>query len=228
MYITIEIYKIEETVDFRNLKIIIIDTGAANVHSVNKAVIKAGATPYISKNKFDIRNSDAVIFPGVGSSNAVMRSLINLDLIDEIKFFGNSGKPLLSICVGMQVLFDKSDEGNTKCLGIINGNVKKFPENMVDINNRKMKIPHMGWNKVNIINQNHKILRNIPNHSYFYFVHSFYCEPKDKSKIIANADYGLEVWSIVSDDNIVGTQFPPEKSGDLGISIYKNFIDMVK
>ena len=114
------------------------------------------------------------------------------------------------------------------CIRDRNGNVKKFPENMVDINNRKMKIPHMGSNKVNIINQNHKILRNIPDNSYFYFVHSFYCEPKDKSKIIANADYGLEVCSIVSDDNIVGTQFHPEKSGDLGISIYKNFIDMVK
>ena len=228
MYITIGIYKIEKTVDFRNLKIIIIDTGAANVHSVNKAVIKAGITPYITKSKSDIRNSDAVILPGVGSSNAVMKSLINLDLTEEIKDFGVSGKPLLCICVGMQVLFDKSDEGNTKCLGIINGNVKKFPEKMIDANNRKMKIPHMGWNKVNIINQKHKILKNIPNNSYFYFVHSFYCDPKEKSKIIANTDYGMEVCSVVGDDNIIGTQFHPEKSGDIGISIYKNFIDMVK
>ena len=228
MYITIGIYKIEKTVDFKNLKIIIIDTGAANVHSVHKAVIKVGITPYITKNKSDIRNSDAVILPGVGSSNAVMKSLINLDLKEEIKLYANSRKPLLCICVGMQVLFDKSDEGNTKCLGIIKGNVKKFPENMIDKNNRKMKIPHMGWNKLNIINQNHKILDNIPNNSYFYFVHSFYCIPEEKNKIIANTDYGIEVCSIVSDDNIIGTQFHPEKSGDIGISIYKNFIDMVK
>ena len=101
MYITIGIYKIEKTVYFKNFKIIIIDTGAANVHSVNKAVIKVGITPYITKNKSDIRNSDAVILPGVGSSNAVMKSLINLDLTEEIKLYANSKKPLLCICVGM-------------------------------------------------------------------------------------------------------------------------------
>ncbi|MFL2665177.1 MAG: imidazole glycerol phosphate synthase subunit HisH [Dehalococcoidia bacterium] len=209
------------------MKIIIIDTGAANVHSVNKAVIKAGADPCISKNKIDLRNSDAVILPGVGSSNSVMQSLKSLDLIEEIKLYAKSGKPLLCICVGMQVLFDRSDEGDTNCLGIIKGEVKKFPENMKNENNRKMKIPHIGWNKIKIFHKKHKILNNIPDSSYFYFVHSFFCTPKENNNIIATVNYGIEVSAIVGNNNIIGTQFHPEKSGDLGISIYKNFIDMV-
>ena len=227
MYITIEIYKIDKTLNFRELKIIIIDTGAANVHSVNKAVIKAGADPYISKNKSDLRNSDAVILPGVGSSNSVMKSLNNLNLTEEIKLYARSGKPLLCICVGMQVLFDRSDEGDTNCLGIISGKVKKFSENMMNENGRKMKIPHIGWNKIKIIQKKHNILNDIPNNSYFYFVHSFFCAPKENNNIIATTDYGIEVCAIVGNNNIIGTQFHPEKSGDIGISIYKNFIDMV-
>lgn len=203
--------------------IAIIDYGLGNLASVANALEKLGASYQISSSPAALKKADALILPGVGAARQGMANLkkrkLDKVIIDEIK----KGKPFLGICLGMQLLFDKSEEGNIKCLGILKGTVLKFK--------KKRKVPQIGWNNVKIMNpanpagrQESGIMENIADNNYFYFVNSFYCSPNDKSVIVGETNYGEDFTSIVARDKIVGMQFHPEKSGDAGFKLLKNFI----
>lgn len=196
--------------------IAIIDYKLGNVGSVVNALNYLGVENTVSNNPVVIKKADAIILPGVGAAGQGMENLkkkgLDKIVINEIK----NGKPFLGICLGMQLLFEKSEEGNTKCLGIFKGTVKKF---------KKMrKIPQIGWNDVRIMNKELRIMNGIKTNSYFYFVNSYYCDPKDKTIIAGTTTYGETFASVVAKDNIVGVQFHPEKSGDIGFKLLENFI----
>ena len=203
------------------LKIAIIDYEAGNIRNVYNALLNSGVTPIVTDDRKDLLTSDAIVLPGVGAAKDTMLHLKNKKLIEPINEFVNLGKPFLGICMGLQVLFDYSFEGGGKqdCLGIIHGNVNKFDSSLV--------VPHMGWNTINIVKKS-PLLNGITSSDYFYFVHSFYPDPIDKSVILATTEYGKEFASIVEYKNIFATQFHPEKSGNIGLKIYENFINIVK
>lgn len=194
--------------------IVIIDYGVGNLASVKNALDKLGLNCKISNDPKIIKKAKALILPGVGAAGQGMKNLkkIRLDkvIVEEIK----KGKPFLGICLGMQLLFEKSEEGDVNCLGILKGQVKKF---------KKMKkVPQIGWNQIEI-KQKSNIFDAVENRSYFYFVNSFYCLPKDKKVIAGLTNYGETFASIVAKDNVIGVQFHPEKSGKLGFQLLKNF-----
>lgn len=195
--------------------IVVIDYDIGNTGSVTNALNKIGISSQISSDPTVIKKSKILILPGVGAAGKGMENLkkkkLDKIIIDEIK----SGKPFLGICLSMQLLFDKSEEGNVKCLGIFKGEVKKF---------KKMrKIPQIGWNNVSL-DKTAKIFKEISNNSYFYFVNSYYCDPKDKSLVVSTSTYGEKFASAVEKDNVVGVQFHPEKSGKIGFDLINNFI----
>lgn len=196
--------------------IVIIDYGIGNTGSVVNALNKLGIKNTISSNPSVIKKATGLILPGVGAAGQGMKNLKkrNLDriLIDEIK----NGKPFLGICLGMQLLFEKSEEGNVVCLGIFKGTVNKFK--------KERKVPQIGWNNVRIINNELRIMNGIKTSSYFYFVNSYYCKPDDTSIIAGKTTYGETFASIVAKENIVGVQFHPEKSGSLGFKLLENFM----
>ncbi|MFH1406840.1 MAG: imidazole glycerol phosphate synthase subunit HisH [Candidatus Omnitrophota bacterium] len=195
--------------------IVILDYGMGNLRSVEKGFEQVGFEALISSKPADLEKADAIVLPGVGAFADAMEELRSRKLIEPIKDNIKHGKPFLGLCLGMQLLFTKSYEGSqTPGLGILEGEVKKFKGDL--------KIPHMGWNQIEIKNEC-RILKDIPEDSYFYFVHSYYAEPKDKSVVAAWTDYGGEFASVVCRDNIFATQFHPEKSQELGLKILKNF-----
>lgn len=195
--------------------IVIIDYGLGNLGSVKNTLDKLGVDSMISKSKNDIEKADALILPGVGSAKQGMENLkkekLDVVLINEIK----KNKPFLGICLGMQLLFSESEEGNVKCLNIIGGKVRKF--------NPPLKVPQIGWNEVKV----KKIFKSIPYKSNFYFVNSYYCQPTDKSVVIGESNYGINFCSILIKRNIVATQFHPEKSGRIGLRFIKNWIKLI-
>lgn len=194
--------------------IAIIDYGIGNTGSVVNTFDRLGINNKISSNPAVLMKADAIILPGVGAAGQGMKNLKirNLDrlIIQEIK----RGKPFLGICLGMQLLFEKSEEGNTECLGVLEGVVKKFK--------REKKVPQIGWNSVRLKNSDSKL--KIIDNSFFYFVNSYYCQPKDKRAIIGQTTYGETFASIVSKGNVIGVQFHPEKSGKAGFNLIENFI----
>ncbi|HCG91786.1 MAG TPA: imidazole glycerol phosphate synthase subunit HisH [Dehalococcoidia bacterium] len=199
--------------------IAIIDYGSGNIRSVSQAVKKVCGEPIISADYQEILQCDAAILPGVGSASQAMRELGNRNLSLTIRKFVESGKPIIGVCLGLQVLFDKSEEGNTACIGLIPGEVKEFKTDL--------KVPHMGWNSVNF-EFDHPIFSNIPNQTHFYFVHSYYVQPSEKESIAGTTQYGETNFCSVSiQDNLIATQFHPEKSGTLGLQMYKNFIELI-
>lgn len=198
--------------------IAVIDYGIGNLASVINAFNRLKIPAKISSDPREIKKASALILPGVGAAGEGMKNLKekNLDklLVAEI----NRGKPFLGICLGMQLLFENSEEGDVGCLGIIKGTVLKF--------NKEKKVPQIGWNQIKVKSPKLKVkslFRNIPNNSYFYFVNSYYCEPVDKSVIAAETVYGENFPSVVMQDNIVATQFHPEKSGKVGMQYLKNW-----
>jgi glutamine amidotransferase len=210
-------------------RIVILNTRAANVHSVEKALRKVGADPLVTSDPADIASADAVVLPGVGASDAVMKALNTLNMAEPVKEFAASGKPLLCVCVGLQVLFDSSEEGELSGLGLVEGNVQLIPTGMKDELGTSMKVPHMGWNEVQFTGEEsdrNPLFKGIPQGSRFYFVHSYRCVPDNQAEVAATAQYGVEVCAAVARGNVVGTQFHPEKSGDVGLQIYKNFLDV--
>jgi glutamine amidotransferase len=217
------------TENSNNPRIVVLNTRAANVHSVEKALRKVGADPIVTSDPAELASADAAVLPGVGASDAVMTALNTLDMVEPIKQFAASGKPLLCVCVGLQVLFDSSEEGNLPGLGMLEGNVQQIPTGMRDELGSAMKVPHMGWNKVQFTGEDadrNPLFRGIPQGSHFYFVHSYRCVPDKQAEVAATAIYGVEVCAAVSRGNVVGTQFHPEKSGDIGLKIYENFLDL--
>ena len=210
-------------------RIVVLNTRAANVHSVEKALRKVGADPIVTSDPTELESADAAVLPGVGASDAVMKALNTLGMADPVKEFAASGKPLLCVCVGLQVLFDSSQEGELPGLGLVDGNVELIPTGMTDELGAAMKVPHMGWNEVQFtgddVNRN-PMFKDIPQGSHFYFVHSYRCVPDQQAEVAATSNYGVEICAAVARGNVVGTQFHPEKSGDVGLQIYKNFLDI--
>ena len=203
--------------DRHSLQISIIDYDSGNLRSVAKALEKYGVDPITTSDSDIILKSDAVILPGVGSAPSAMQALSNRNLIEPIKQYIALGKPFFGICLGLQLLFNKTDEGDSDCLGVISGNVRQLSS--------ELKVPHMGWNSIDI-KKTHPILQGIPSGEFFYFVHSYFVVPQESGDITATTDYGEVFCSIYAKDNLIATQFHPEKSGDIGLRIYKNFIDM--
>ena len=202
--------------------IAIIDYGMSNLSSVIRATkyVAPNASVIVTSNPDEINNADKIIFPGQGAAKKCMESITNKNLNKIIKKSCQE-KPFLGICMGMQVLMDFSEENSgTNCLGIVEGKVRKFEPKK----NIKMKIPHMGWNRV-IQKSDHPIWYNIKNESYFYFVHSYFIEPKDKSYVIGETIYGNTFSSIIAKDNIIAIQGHPEKSSSTGLQFLKNFIE---
>ncbi len=206
--------------------IAVIDYGMGNLRSVEKALEKVGAKAIIASTPADISKCDKLVLPGVGAFGDAMRELKRLKLVDPIKDAIGQGKTFLGLCLGMQLLFDASDEApGVKGLSILSGRVKRFKSRK-----NGLKVPHMGWNIIckaaGTGGANAGILKNIPNRSYVYFVHSFYVAPKDKKVTLTNTDYGINFVSGVHEDNIYGFQFHPEKSQELGLKILKNFVNL--
>lgn len=210
-------------------RIVVINTRAANVHSVEKALRKVGADPLVTSDPADLASADAAVLPGVGASDSVMRALNTMGLAGPVKEFAASGKPLLCVCVGLQVLFNGSEEGELPGLGLVEGNVRLIPTGMKDELGASMKVPHMGWNEVVFTgeeSQRNPVFTGIPQGSHFYFVHSYRCVPDKESEIAATTNYGVEICAAIARGNLVGTQFHPEKSGDVGLKIYENFLEL--
>ncbi|MCM8783602.1 MAG: imidazole glycerol phosphate synthase subunit HisH [Candidatus Omnitrophica bacterium] len=202
----------------------IINYRMGNLRSVAKAFEKVGAGVLVTSKIKDLKEAKAIVLPGVGAFGQGMKHLKELGIISVLKDEINKRKPFLGICLGMQLLLSYSEEhGKHKGLDIIKGFVKRFPENF--------KIPHMGWNQVKIRNPKseirNKILKGIPDGSYFYFVHSYYVVPEDKKVIVATTDYGIGFPSVIQKENIWGVQFHPEKSQEWGLKIIKNFVNFV-
>lgn len=199
-------------------RIVIIDYGLGNLRSVQKGLEHVGASPAISGNPEEILAADGIILPGVGAFIDAMKCLVPLKGI--IEEFADSGKPMLGICLGQQVLMSSSEEGGlTDGLDLIQGRVLRFPKS-------ELKVPHMGWNNIRI-KQEHPLFKGIPEDSFVYFVHSYYVDTTAENTL-ASCEYGLEFSASVvnSKGNVMGTQFHPEKSGTTGLKILKNFVEM--
>lgn len=197
----------------------IIDYGMGNLKSVKKALKYIGKECEITSDREYIENSDGLILPGVGAFPEAMKNLRNKRLDVAIKNTVAKGIPMLGICLGMQLLFDTGEEiENCGGLGLIPGNIIKLYGDI--------KIPHMGWNSLNIKKQC-DILDSVPENSYVYFVHSFYADMKYDKNLNAYSVYGVEVPAVVSNGNVYGTQFHPEKSGDVGIKMLENFVKLL-
>ena len=202
--------------------IAVIDYGMGNLRSVEKALEVSGAKTRVTGKPSDIEKADKVVFPGVGAFGAAMLELRRLRLIEPIKDAICEGKPFLGLCLGLQLLFEKSEEApGVRGLCVLKGDVRRF-------RSRALKIPHMGWNNIvhspQSIVHGPDILKGVLSGAYMYFVHSYYVKPKDKDVILTTTDYGIEFVSGVAKDNIYGLQFHPEKSQELGLKILKNFV----
>lgn len=199
--------------------IAIIDYGMGNLHSVSKAVERLGYSTIISADKDEILAADAAILPGVGAFGDAMQQLQETGLVNVVKAFVLTGKPLLGICLGMQLLFETSEEhGMNQGLGLLEGNVVRFQGSF--------KIPHMGWNKIEF--KQSSPLFNELEEGYVYFVHSFHAKLKHEQNLLAVGDYYGPVTAIVNKDNVYGMQFHPEKSGELGMRLLQNFLALTK
>ena len=209
-------------------RIAIINTRAANLHSVSRALEKVGADAEITSDPAVLAGSAGAVLPGVGASDSVMSALNGQGLTPLVQEYAKSGRPLLCICLGMQVLFDSSDEGKLPGLGIIAGTVEKFPGGVRE-NGRRLKVPHMGWNSVRWSEDalRSPVLGGLPDDAYFYFVHSYRCLPDDPDVIAGTTRYGEDVCAAVVSGEVTGTQFHPEKSGETGLKIYANFVRRV-
>ncbi|MCX8077790.1 MAG: imidazole glycerol phosphate synthase subunit HisH [Geminocystis sp.] len=199
----------------------IVDYDMGNLHSVAKGIEKAGAPPLIPHPPKDIPAADAVILPGVGSFDPAMLHLQERDLIPPILDFVKSGKPFLGICLGMQILFDSSEEGKERGLGIIPGTVKRFQSEP------GLTIPHMGWNTIELTQSHHPLWHNLPSSFYVYFVHSYFVFPLNPQVVAARVTHGTQtVTAAIAHENIMAVQFHPEKSADLGLQILGNFVKL--
>ncbi len=197
------------------MSIVIVDYGMGNLSSVYNALLSLKADALISSTPSEVDNASKLILPGVGSFPDAIKGLEKRNLIDPIKRFLTSGKVYLGICLGLQILFEKTEEGNAKGLGIFKGDVRHFQKK------KGFKIPHMGWNSVNF----KKSLKDIKNNSYFYFVHSYYVQVKDKNVVSGTTEYaGERFTSMISKDNIYAVQFHPEKSQEIGLKFLKSFL----
>jgi glutamine amidotransferase len=203
-----------------------IDYGASNIRSAQKAFEAVGASVELTADPDIVLGARKLVLPGVGAFGAGIHALRERDLDSAVKTAVANGIPLLGICLGMQFLFEESDEmGQHEGLGLIPGHVTRF--NFVGEENLggSYKVPHMGWNQIEY-DHAHPLLKDVPSGSHTYFVHSYYCVPTHKEDIVAITQYGLQFTSIVSRDNVHGIQFHPEKSQKRGLQLIKNYLEM--
>ena len=199
----------------QRLQVVVIDYESGNLRSVAKALETNGVTPLVTSVPSSLAQADAVVLPGVGSGPAAMEALRARGLVEPLKGYIASGKPFLGVCLGLQLLLDRTEEGDAPCLGVVPGVVRKLPPGM--------KVPHMGWNSV-VIQEDHPVLADIPPGSHFYFVHSYYADPEDRSGVAGITEYTVPFCSVYTRGNLVATQFHPEKSGRVGLLVYRNFV----
>ena len=198
--------------------IAIVDYGAGNLRSVVNALQRLGYQPTVTSSPHEMLRAEAVILPGVGAAADTMAGLKSLGLIEPIGEYIAASRPFLGVCIGLQVLLTGSEEGGWhEGMNIVPGRVKRLPA--------ELKIPHMGWNQV-CQRKPHPIFRDVPDEANFYFVHSYYAEPNDKSLVAADTEYGILFCSVLARGNLIGTQFHPEKSGENGLKIYENFLNL--
>ncbi|MFS0674799.1 imidazole glycerol phosphate synthase subunit HisH [Ornithinibacillus sp. 179-J 7C1 HS] len=198
--------------------IAIIDYGAGNIKSLQFTLSKLNISNTLTQDKTLIKESKAIILPGVGSFQDAMRELRDAGLDEIIKQEVTNGKPILGICLGMQLFYQSSKEGgHSEGLGLLTGQIERIPSTV--------KVPHMGWNSLNVIQEN-DITANLPVEPLVYFVHSYYANKVDGNDVIANCSYGTEIPVLVQKNNIIGMQFHPEKSSDIGIQLLTNFKEM--
>lgn len=200
--------------------IAIIDYGMGNLHSVSKAVERLGCEAVITADPQTIIEADGAILPGVGAFGDAMQNLRDTKLDDVARFYAGSGKPMLGICLGMQLLFSESEEYGTNVgLNILPGKIIRF--------NGEYKVPHMGWNKLTFLQQQSPLFNGL-SEGHVYFVHSFHAKPELATDLLATTDYHQQVTAIVGRDNVYGMQFHPEKSGELGMQLLGNFLALTK
>ncbi len=195
-------------------RLVVIDYGLGNLASVANALEKLGIPFEVSDDPEALKNAKALILPGVGAAGEGMRRLRESGLDVAVAAAAQAGTPVLGICLGMQLLLTKSQEGPARCLDLVPGKVKKFETSL--------KVPEMGWNEVRAV-LGSKLLRGIPADSHFYFVHSYYCAPADADDVKGTTDYDGQFCSVFESGNIFGVQFHPEKSGDAGLRLLRNF-----
>ena len=207
--------------------IAVIDYGMGNLRSVQKSLEFVGAKVIVTHDPDLILNANSVVLPGVGAFKDCMANLKKLKLVDPIRKFIDGGKPFLGICLGLQVLFEESEEyGPVAGLGILPGKVVKFPGGSSETKNgRPIKIPHMGWNQIKV-KKNVPLFEGVGDAPYFYFVHSYYVVPEDQNMIATVTNYGVEFVSGIQHKNIYAFQFHPEKSQTLGLSILERFSNL--
>jgi len=202
------------------MSVVVIDYGLGNLRSVYNALTFLGGKPVISSFPKDIEKADKLVLPGVGAFNDAMVGLEQRNLVELLRDALTSGRVYLGICLGLQILFEKSEEGNIPGLGIFKGEVRRFSEK------DKIKVPHIGWNSVSKLRENKKFLNGVKDNSYFYFDHSYYADPADKSMVTGLTKYGIDFTSVVLKDNIYAVQFHPERSQKLGLKILENFLKL--
>lgn len=195
--------------------IAIVDYGAGNLRSVANGLGHIGFPGTITSDPREILSARGVILPGVGSSGAAMAALADRGMIEPLRQVAAMGTPFFCVCIGLQLLLEKSEEDTGPCLGIVPGQVKRLPAGV--------KVPHMGWNKVTLARE-HPIFEGVASGSYFYFVHSYYAQPDDDTLVLGTTDYSVSFCSALARGNIIATQFHPEKSGPLGLKLYENFV----
>jgi glutamine amidotransferase len=222
--------------------IAVIDYGMGNLRSVQKALEVVGAKTRVTSSPKDLEKCEKLVFPGVGAFGAAMKELKKLKLVEPIRSAIDEGKPFLGLCLGLQLLFEKSEEApGVKGLGVFEGESKRFKFRKIapsipsvrrnlrmKVSYENFKVPHMGWNSiaysVERISDRKKILAGVPSNSYVYFVHSYYVKPKDRDVILTTTDYGIDFVSGVARGNVYGFQFHPEKSQETGLKMLKNFV----
>ena len=196
-------------------QVVIIDYGVGNLRSVEKAFAATGCEAIISGDERELRQARRLVLPGVGAFGACMKALSERGFDRLVRDKVREGTPLLGVCVGMQLLFDESEEfGSTAGLGLIRGRVRRFENDLV--------VPQVGWNRI-YQKRSHQLFEGIEDGSFCYFVHSFYCAPEDETVVAGETEYGARYASVVAEKNVCGVQFHPEKSQDVGLRMLKNF-----
>ena len=202
--------------------IAIIDYGAGNIQSVKKAFEHIGCDCFVTNKHDEIMKADGAVLPGVGSFGDTVDSLNKFGIGDTVVEYIKSGKPFFGICLGLQLLFPGSEESpGAKGLGVFDGSITRIP------NGEGLKIPHMGWNSLDITKQG-RLFKGIDGSPYVYFVHSYYLDAADKQIVAAQTKYGVTIDAAIEQNNVFATQFHPEKSGEVGLQILRNFADIVR
>ncbi|GDZ92799.1 imidazole glycerol phosphate synthase, glutamine amidotransferase subunit [Planktothrix agardhii CCAP 1459/11A] len=203
--------------------IAVIDYDMGNLHSVCKGLEKAGVTPQVTDSATIIKNADAVVLPGVGSFDPAMQHLRSRNLVEPIQDVIASGIPFLGICLGLQILFESSEEGQEKGLGIFPGTVRRFQSEP------GLTIPHIGWNQLSLIQPDLPLWKTIGSQPWVYFVHSYYVDPTDRNLTAATIQHGSQIiTAAIAKDNVMAVQFHPEKSSNAGLKILDNFVELVQ